>query len=131
MGFPLIQRYIPAGCVAPAIFLRPPQHYQSVDMIIPFIKRFGKAAIAIELSAAAGLYYIFHEINTGGPETRKKWDERLPGLIDAFHKVTGDDRVIEHRRDNTSKVTETVRSNILLCRQTLKYPQKNHRGLRL
>jgi hypothetical protein len=73
-----------------------------VDMIIPFIKRFGKAAIAIELSAAAGLYYIFHEINTGGPETRKKWDERLPGLIDAFHKVTGGDRVIEHRRNNSS-----------------------------
>jgi hypothetical protein len=54
--------------------------------VIPFIKRFGKAAIAIELTAAAGLYYIFHEINTGGPETRKKWDERLPGLFDAFHK---------------------------------------------
>jgi hypothetical protein len=71
-------------------------------MIIPFIKRFGKAAIAIELSAVAGVYYIFHEINTGGPETRKKWDDRLPGLIDAFHKVTGDDRVIEHRRTNTS-----------------------------
>lgn len=71
-------------------------------MTIPFIKRFGKAAIAIELSAVAGVYYIFHEINTGGPETIKKWDERLPGLIDAFHKVTGDDRVIEHRQNNSN-----------------------------
>ncbi len=85
---------------SPLIFfrLRTPS---CVEMIIPFIKRFGKAAIAIELSAAAGLYYIFHEINTGGPETRKKWDDRLPGLIDAFHKVTGDDRVIEHRRNHS------------------------------
>ena len=47
-------------------------------MLLSFLKRFGKTAIAIELSAAAGLYYIFHEINTGGPETRQKWDQRLP-----------------------------------------------------
>ena len=69
-------------------------------MLLPFLKRFGKAAIAIEVSAVAGLYYIFHEINTGGPEARAKWDDRVPFLIDAFHKATGDDRVIEHRRYN-------------------------------
>ena len=68
--------------------------------MLPFLKRFGKVALAIELSALAGLYYIFHDINTGGPKARKKWDERVPFLIDAFHNVTGDDRVIEHRNNS-------------------------------
>jgi len=27
----------------------------------------------------------------------RKWDRRAPWLIDAFHKATGDDRVVEHR----------------------------------
>ena len=71
-------------------------------MLLPFLKRFGKAAIAIELSAAAGLYYIFHEINTGGPEARLKWDQRVPFLIDAFYSTTGDERVIEHRNNKHS-----------------------------
>ena len=72
-------------------------------MLLPFLKRFGKAAIAIELSAAASLYYIFHEINTGSPETRRKWDQRVPFLIDAFYQATGDERVIEHRDSNNNK----------------------------
>ena len=67
-------------------------------MLLPFLKRFGKAAIAVEVSAVAGLYYIFHDINTGGPEARERWDKRAPWLINAFHTVTGDDRVISHRR---------------------------------
>ena len=67
--------------------------------MLPFLRRFGKAALAIELSAIGGLYYIFHDINTGGNESRKKWDERLPFLIDSFHALTGDDRVIEHRKN--------------------------------
>ena len=71
-------------------------------MLLPFLKRFGKAAIAIELSAAAGLYYIFHEINTGGPEARLKWDQRVPFLIDSFYQITGDERVIEHRNNKDS-----------------------------
>lgn len=66
-------------------------------MLLPFLRRFGKAALAIELSAVAGLYYVFHDINTGGVEARRKWDERVPFLIDTFHAATGDDRVIEHR----------------------------------
>mmetsp|Transcript_20140 Transcript_20140/g.28739 ORF Transcript_20140/g.28739 Transcript_20140/m.28739 type:complete len:81 (-) Transcript_20140:2011-2253(-) len=78
-------------------------------MLLPFLKRFGKAAIAIELSAAASLYYIFHQINTGGPETRRKWDQRVPFLIDAFYKATGDERVIEHR--GNSSVVENGSSN--------------------
>ena len=65
-----------------------------------FLRRFGKAIIAIELSAVAGLYFVFHDINTGGSDARRKWDERVPFLIDAFHKVTGDDRVIEHRNSS-------------------------------
>ena len=68
-------------------------------MLLPFLKRFGKAAIAVEVSAVAGLYYIFHDINTGGPQSRQKWDRLAgPWLINAFHTVTGDDRVISHRR---------------------------------
>mmetsp|Transcript_18516 Transcript_18516/g.40087 ORF Transcript_18516/g.40087 Transcript_18516/m.40087 type:complete len:85 (+) Transcript_18516:93-347(+) len=66
-------------------------------MLLPFLRRFGKAALAIELTALGGLYLVFHDINTGGPDARRKWDERVPFLVDAFHKVTGDDRVIEHR----------------------------------
>ena len=69
-------------------------------LLTPFLKRFGKAVIAIELSALAGLYFVFHDINTGGSDARRKWDERVPFLIDAFHKVTGDDRVIEHRNSS-------------------------------
>ena len=76
-------------------------------MLLPFLRRFGKAAIAIELSAAAGLYYIFHEINTGGPETRRKWDQRVPSLIDAFYKATGDKRVIEHRNKDNHNLEES------------------------
>ena len=82
----------------------------SKDMLLPFLKRFGKAAIAIELSAAAGLYYIFHEINTGGPEVRARWDKRVPFLIDAFYKATGDQRVIEHRNkhiNNSNHIEES------------------------
>jgi hypothetical protein len=66
--------------------------------MLPLLKRFGKAALAIELSAAGGLFFIFHEINTGGPEARRKWDNRLPFLIDAFYKDTGDERVVEHQK---------------------------------
>lgn len=65
--------------------------------MLPLLKSFGKAALAIELTAVSGLFYIFHQINTGGIEAREKWDSRLPFLIDAFYKVTGDERVIEHR----------------------------------
>ena len=85
-----------------------PQQPAKISMLLPFLKRFGKAAIAIELSAAAGLYYIFHEINTGGPEVRARWDKRVPFLIDALYKATGDQRVIEHRNkhDNNSKYIE-------------------------
>ena len=78
-----------------------------LNTMLPFLRRFGKAALAIELSAIGGLYYIFHDINTGGNESRKKWDERLPFLIDSFHALTGDDRVIEHRksRNNSSDIS--------------------------
>lgn len=72
-------------------------------MLLPFLKRFGKAAIAVEVSAVAGLYYIFHDINTGGPEARERWDRHFPWLINAFHTVTGDDRVISHRRRQEEK----------------------------
>lgn len=72
-------------------------------IMLPFLRRFGKAALAIELSAIGGLYYIFHDINTGGNESRKKWDERLPFLIDSFHALTGDDRVIEHRKNKNEE----------------------------
>ena len=72
-----------------------------LNTMLPFLRRFGKAALAIELSSIGGLYYIFHDINTGGNESRKKWDERLPFLIDSFHALTGDDRVIEHRKNNS------------------------------
>ena len=51
----------------------------------------------------AGVYYIFHDINTGGPDSRIWWDKRFPFLIDSFHKITGDDRVIEHRTRNEGK----------------------------
>ena len=67
--------------------------------MLPFLRRFGKAALAIELSVIGGIYYIFHDINTGGRESRKKWDERIPFIINAFHALTGDDRVIEHRKN--------------------------------
>ena len=67
--------------------------------MLPFLRRFGKAALAIELSVIGGIYYIFHDINTGGCESRKKWDERMPFIINAFHALTGDDRVIEHRKN--------------------------------
>ena len=75
-------------------------------MLLPFLKRFGKAAIAVEVSAVAGLYYIFHDINTGGPEARERWDKRAPWLINAFHTVTGDDRVISHRRQEEKQQQE-------------------------
>lgn len=65
------------------------------------LKRFGKAAIAVELTAVGGLFYIFHEINTGGSEARSKWDDRLPFLIDAFYNMTGDERVIAHRTNRS------------------------------
>ena len=79
-------------------------------MLLPFLKRFGKAALAVELSAAAGLYYVFHEINTGGPETREKWDRRVPLLIDAFYTATGDERVIEHRSNNKQSNGSSINS---------------------
>mmetsp|Transcript_16319 Transcript_16319/g.36517 ORF Transcript_16319/g.36517 Transcript_16319/m.36517 type:complete len:82 (-) Transcript_16319:65-310(-) len=69
-------------------------------MLLQYLKRFGKAVVIAEVSALAGLYYVFHDINTGGPDSRIWWDERFPFLIDSFHKITGitgDDRVIEHR----------------------------------
>ena len=68
--------------------------------MLPFLRKFGKAALAIELSLVGGGFYIFHDLNTGGSESRKKWDDRPGGryLIDAFYKVTGDERVIEHRK---------------------------------
>jgi len=71
--------------------------------MLPILKKFGKAALAIELTAVGSLYYIFHDINTGGKEARQKWDDRVGyWLIDAFYKVTGDKRVIEHRREISS-----------------------------
>jgi hypothetical protein len=75
-------------------------------MLLPFLKRFGKAAIAVEVSAVAGIYYVFHDINTGGPVAREKWDGRAPWIIDVFHSVTGDDRVISHRRQQQQKPTQ-------------------------
>ena len=69
--------------------------------MLPILKRFGKAALAIELTTCGGIYYIFHDINTGGQEARQKDDRVGYWLIDAFYKVTGDKRVIEHR-DNIS-----------------------------
>ena len=74
--------------------------------MLHLLKRFGKAAIFIELSAATGLIYVFHEINTGGPDARQKWDKRLPFLIDAFYKITGDERVVEHRTIQSKKLEE-------------------------
>jgi hypothetical protein len=71
--------------------------------MLPFLRRFGKAVFVIELSALAGFYFVFHDINTGGPEARRRWDERAPFLIDAFHRITGDDRVIEHRKGRGEK----------------------------
>ena len=71
--------------------------------MLPFLRRFGKAALAVELSAVAGFYYVFHDINTGGPEARRWWDDRAPWLLDAFHKATGDDRVIEHRGSSSKE----------------------------
>ena len=71
--------------------------------MLPILKRFGKAALAIELITFSGIYYIFHDINTGGQEARQKWDDRVGyWLIDAFYKVTGDKRVIEHREITAS-----------------------------
>ena len=72
-------------------------------MLLQYLKRFGKAALIAEVSALAGVYYIFHDINTGGPDSRIWWDKRFPFLIDSFHKITGDDRVIEHRTRNEGK----------------------------
>ena len=66
-------------------------------MLFHILKRFGKAAIAVELTAVGGLFYVSHDINTGGPEARSKWDDRMPFLIDAFYNMTGDERVIAHR----------------------------------
>ena len=80
-----------------AVFYLGFRPFRGTAMLLPFLKRFGKAAIAVEVSAVAGLYYIFHDINTGGPQSREKWDRRAPWLIDTFHTVTGDDRVISHR----------------------------------
>ena len=47
-------------------------------MLFHILKRFGKAAIAVELTAVGGLFYVFHDINTGAPEARSKWDDRVP-----------------------------------------------------
>lgn len=69
--------------------------------MLPFLRRFGKAALALELSALVGVYLVFRDLNTGGREARRKWDDRVgPSLVDAFHKVTGDDRVLEHRNND-------------------------------
>lgn len=86
------------------LHMTPP--FRGTAMLLPFLKRFGKAAIAVEVSAVAGLYYVFHDINTGGPESREKWDRRAPWLIDAFFSVTGDDRVISHRRQEPTQQQE-------------------------
>lgn len=72
------------------------------EMLLPFLKRFGKTALALELTALGSFYYIFHDINTGGNEARIKWEQRGASfLIDALYKVTGDERVIAHRRGET------------------------------
>eukprot|EP00970_Alexandrium_tamarense_P011646 scaffold2556_cov207-Alexandrium_tamarense.AAC.7 len=73
------------------------------EMLLPFLKRFGKTALALELTALGSFYYIFHDINTGGNEARIKWEQRGASfLIDALYKVTGDERVIAHRRGETA-----------------------------
>ena len=71
--------------------------------MLPLLKRLGKKALAIELTAIGSLFYVFHDINTGGPQARQKWDNRLPFLIDAFYAVTGDERVVEHRKKDEDK----------------------------
>lgn len=72
-------------------------------MLLPFLKQFGKTALALELTALGSFYYIFHDINTGGNEARIKWEQRGASfLIDALYKVTGDERVIAHRRGETA-----------------------------
>ena len=85
----------------------PPSHSKSLssrilDLVadmLPLLRRFGKAALAIEVTAAAGLYLVYRDLNSGGPEARSKWDRRVgPWLVDAFHAATGDDRVVDHRR---------------------------------
>ena len=77
--------------------IRPTSKANIEEMLFHILKRFGKAAIAVELTAVGGLFYVFHDINTGGPEARSKWDDRMPFLIDAFYNMTGDERVIAHR----------------------------------
>ena len=72
-------------------------------LLLQYLRRFGKAVVIAEVSGLAGLYYVFHDINTGGPDSRIWWDERFPFLIDSFHKITGDDRVIEHRSSGNGK----------------------------
>ena len=85
----------------------PPSHSKSLssrilDLVadmLPLFRRLGKAALAIEATAAAGLYLVYRDLNSGGPEARSKWDRRVgPWLVDAFHAATGDDRVVDHRR---------------------------------
>ena len=67
--------------------------------MLPFLRRLGKGALALELSAVLGLCAVFHDLNAGGPAARRKWDARAgPFLVDAFHAATGDDRVLAHRR---------------------------------
>ena len=74
--------------------------------MLPLLRRLGKGALAIELSAVLGLCAVFHDLNAGGPEARRKWDERAgPCLVDAFHKVTGDDRVVAHRARDDRRET--------------------------
>ena len=75
--------------------------------MLHLLQRFGKAAILIEITAATSLFYVFHEINTGGPDARQKWDNRLPFLIDALYKVTGDERVVEHRTIQSKKLEKS------------------------
>jgi len=88
--------------------------------MLPFLKRFGKAALAVELGVLGSLYLVFRDINTGGPDARRKWDARAPWLIDAFHTVTGDERVVEHRisktmtqetKETTTTATATTTAN--------------------
>ena len=59
-------------------------------------RKLGRAALAVELGALGGAYYVFHSINTS-EESRRSWDARAPWLIDAFYSVTGNPSVIAHR----------------------------------
>ena len=105
MAFWYVEADLGATCPLPEIASATKRHRTINNVLLlsmlPFLRRFGKAAVVVELSALAGLYFVFHDINTGGVEARRKWDERVPFLIDTFHAATGDDRVIEHRKSGT------------------------------